>query len=262
MRSSRKVIKAARLSDRLRDIPVQEARMSGEEEPPCSDVLTRGEDGSAVEEGMAWQVESPVNSDSLTPLPVEPTPPAAVPSPEAIERLRAQAWEEGRREGFAAGKREAAPLIAVLQNIADEARAAREEFIAITTPQLLNLAVQIAEKIIRREVETDPTVVQRIAEDALRHAVDKHHLRIRVHPEDLETLQAAAPELQAALDDIREFEIVPDRRRGDRRMARGGCLIETESGIIDARIETQVEEVRERLTGEHPDGQLVNESMS
>ena len=225
--------------------------MSEEEEPPCSDVLTQGEDVSAVEEGMAWQVESPVNSDSVTHLPVEPTLQSKVFSPEEIELLRAQAWEEGQREGFAAGKMEAAQLITVLQNVVDEAMAAREEFIAVTTPQLLNLAVQIAEKIIRREVERDSTVVQRIAEDALRHAVDKHHLRIRVNPEDLETLQAVAPELQAALDDIREFEIVPDRRSGDRRMARGGCLVETESGTIDARIETQLEEVRERLMGEN-----------
>ncbi len=258
MRSSRKVIKTARFSARTRDIPVREDRVSEEEESLSSDVLTQREAVPTVEERVTWPADAPVNSDSLTHLPVDPAPQPVVPSPEEIELLRAQAWEEGQREGFAAGKREAAQLITVLQNIMEEAMAAREEFIAVTTPQLLNLAVQIAEKIIRREVETDPTVVQRIAEDALRHAVDKHHLRIRVNPEDLETLQAAAPELQAALDDIREFEIVPDRRGGDRRMARGGCLIETESGIIDARIETQLEEVRERLTAECPDGHLVS----
>jgi flagellar assembly protein FliH len=262
MRSSRKVIKTARLSERMRDIPVpRQDESPAEAGSPAEADSPPAADAAGAESSGAGQPDSLVPPDPLPPLLGDPPPQPAGVSPEEIELLRAQAWEEGQREGFAAGKREAAQLIAVLQRMVDEAKAAREEFIAVTTPQLLNLAVQIAEKIVRREVETDPTVVQRIAEDALRHAVDKHHLRIRVNPEDWETLQAVAPELQAALDDIREFEIVPDRRRGDRRMARGGCLIETESGIIDARIETQLEEIRERLTEEHPDGQLRLEPL-
>ncbi|MCS6860339.1 MAG: FliH/SctL family protein [Abditibacteriales bacterium] len=263
MRSSRKVIKTARLSGRLRHIPFPEEPASEEIEPSPSDTpipegdVIEDQISSSHQEDDVIAAEECANADVPHRLPVEP--PASPPSlsTEEVERLRAQAWEEGRREGFAAGKQEAAQLLALLRGVVEEAMAARETFIAITTPQLLNLAVQIAEKIVRREVERDATVVQRIAEDALRHAVDKHHLRIRVHPDDLATLQALAPELRAALEDVREFEIVPDRRRGDRRMMRGGCLIETESGVIDARIETQLEEIHERLMEECPDGQFV-----
>lgn len=261
MRSSYKVIKTARLSERPRDIPVPEEQASEEAESPNCDAPTQPENVAEGEASEEETREAVAPSEPSAPPPEAFVPPQTVPSPEEIERLRAQAREAGWQEGFAAGRQEAAQLIAILQNIVNEAIAARAEFIAIATPQLLNLAVQIAEKIIRREVETDPTVAQRIAEEALRQAVDKHHLRIRVHPEDLATLQAIAPELRAALDDVREFEIVPDRRSGHRRMARGGCLIETESGVIDARIETQLEEIREQLMEAGSDGQLVNESM-
>jgi flagellar biosynthesis/type III secretory pathway protein FliH len=251
MTSSPKVIKSARPSPQTRDIPTIERE--AEEEQPADD--------------------SPLSLESLADLPspednpfrdhrerqpdesAETEEPASVPPPlvlssEELEQLCAQVREEGRQTGYANGKAEATPFVALLQNTVDELNAAWERFTVEIPPQLLKLAVEIAEKIIRCEVQTDSAVVERIATEALQHAVGKRQILIRVHPDDLETLQSVEPELRAALDSVREFEIVPDRRGGERRMARGGCVVETESGIIDARLEAQLAEVQNRLVGE------------
>jgi flagellar assembly protein FliH len=247
MRSSPRVLKLTRFSQQARDIPVLER---AEREALYPDACEVFDSPSPFEPSL-----TPTEELESICLPeegvVEDAAAAAAASlREEAARLRAEAWEEGRRQGYADGKEEAAQLIRIAQRIADESLAAREEFIALTTPQLLKLAVQIAEKIIRREVETDPAVVQRMVSEALQRAVGRRHLQVRVNPDDLETLQAVAPELHAALDGVQEFEIVPDRRSGDRRMERGGCVVETEGGIIDARIEAQLEEVQTRLMGE------------
>ena len=81
-----------------------------------------------------------------------------------------------------------------------------------------------------------------VTRNALRRVVEGGTLRIRVNAEDLQTVRGNREELLTLVDNIRHVEIIEDRRVGA-----GGCIVETDAGSIDARLETQLAEAANLL---------------
>lgn len=137
--------------------------------------------------------------------------------------LRAAAYEEGR---------EAA--LAELNFILLEAHERRDSALAGAERDVLRLAVKLAEKIIGREIERDDATLADIVSAALRHARQQESLTVRVNPADLPGLQAHRDRLDPS-GRARFIDLVADPR-----VAHGGCVIEGESGTVDARLDTQL----------------------
>ncbi len=76
---------------------------------------------------------------------------------------------------------------------------------------------------------------------ALLRTTDRDHLVLEVNPGDFELVRDAASELAARLGGINRMEVVSERRVG-----RGGCVVRTEEGEIDARIASQIDRVPPR----------------
>lgn len=163
------------------------------------------------------------------------------------EQIRAAAAAEGREAGYAAGFAEAhsalEPARASLEAAAHGIVAAHEEFISLAEARAVELALTLAEKVIGVALELRPELVVEIATGALRRAAERDHVVLLVNPDDLELVRDAAGELSAALGGIRRFEIVPERR-----IVRGGCLVQTAEGEIDATVLTQLDRARDVLT--------------
>ncbi len=139
------------------------------------------------------------------------------------ERVRAEAAEDGRRDAQA----RAAGLVA-------RAALERDRLLAGAEIELVRLAVAVAEKILQREVARDGAVVE-MAARALHEARQRRVVLLRVHPEDAAALRACEPRLAA---------IVPRAPglawREDPGVARGGVVVETDAGAIDAQLPTQL----------------------
>jgi len=164
------------------------------------------------------------------------------------EQIRAAAAEEGRAAGYAAGLAEAharlEPARTALEAAATGLVAMREEFLALAETRAVELALAIALKVIGVELAVRPELVVEVATGALRRAAERDHVVLLVNPEDIELVREAAADLSGALGMIRRLEIAPERR-----VDRGGCLVQTAEGEIDAGIETQLEKAREVLLG-------------
>jgi type III secretion protein L len=145
--------------------------------------------------------------------------------------------DEGRRQGYEAGTTEAAQLLA-------EARALREKLVRDTEPQLIKLALKVAEKIIGHELDHNKDEIAQIVGNALETVRQQRDIIVRVHPTDLKNLEAAKPQLIARLGRAKDIDL-----RGDQSIKRGGCIIDTEIGTIDAQLETQLEQVTTILLG-------------
>lgn len=137
--------------------------------------------------------------------------------------LREAAYEEGR---------EAA--LAELNFILLEAHERRDAALSGAERDVLRLAVKLAEKIIGREVERDDAALADIVSAALRHARQQESLTVRVNPADLPRVQAHRERLDPS-GRARFIDLVADPRVGH-----GGCVIEGESGTVDARLDTQL----------------------
>ena len=137
--------------------------------------------------------------------------------------LREAAYQEGHEEA-----------LAEMNQALLEAHERRDTALAGAERDVLRLAVKLAEKIIGREIERDDAALADIVSTALRHARQQESLTVRVNPADLPRVQAHRDRLDPS-GRARFIDLVADPRVGT-----GGCVIEGESGTVDARLDTQL----------------------
>jgi type III secretion protein L len=115
-----------------------------------------------------------------------------------------------------------------------EAQEKRDYALATVERDVLRLAIKIAGKIIGHELKRDKAVIAEIVANALRHARRNEMIAVRVNPAELVAVEANREKLDPG-GRAHFIDIV-----GDPRVDAGGCIIESESGAIDAQLETQL----------------------
>ena len=179
----------------------------------------------------------------------QPNEAQQVPDLEALEaefqRRLAQAVEEARLEGYQQGLQEVKPVADLLEKLARELKEARHQLLESAELTVVRLAYEIAKKILHREVAESSDVIVYVVREALRRIADHDKIVLRVHPEDARVLREAT-ELQREL--FQTFASVDIRE--DEDVSKGGCLVETSTGLIDATLETQLAEVEAALFGD------------
>lgn len=176
---------------------------------------------------------------------------------EGLQRLREQAQAEGREEGFhegfEEGQREAFEVTRLAMEAAvnafrsalDEAAARVEDRIqdwyASAEPNLAALAVAISARVLGRELSVSADTVTEITREALREVAAVDKVRIRVNPFDAKVIAEKKAVVLAANPSIRGVEVVEDPS------IVGGAKIESDAGLIDATIRTQLELAFESL---------------
>ncbi|QGG48169.1 FliH/SctL family protein [Heliorestis convoluta] len=163
---------------------------------------------------------------------------------EELKRLRseegyAKGYDEGYKGAIKKAKKEAEKIVVEAYNEAEAARQARLAYLKDQEKDLVDLAVMIAEKIIQYEIDRNDQVVFHITENALNKARDMSHVIIKVNPEDYPILQNYKSDLMSLIKGLRTLNIEKDETIG-----RGGCIIDTAYGYVDARIDAQLDELR------------------
>jgi len=104
----------------------------------------------------------------------------------------------------------------------------------------LALALAVAKKIVYREVSVNKDVVLAVVNEALNNVMDHDKITLKINPEDMLFIN----ENKKLLNDI-SFKTNTVKFVEDSGVESGGCLIETDSGIIDAQIESQFKAIEE-----------------
>lgn len=105
-------------------------------------------------------------------------------------------------------------------------------------------ALAVAERIIKREVTLSDDVVISQIKDAMQRIVGVESIKLRVHPSDEAVVHAHRGAFLSSLGNVRDLVIETDEG-----MERGGCIIESASGNVDARISTQLRQIESSLFG-------------
>ncbi len=156
---------------------------------------------------------------------------------DALEK-KEEIEKQGRLEGIEAGKAE---MVGVLSRVAAEAEKLRQN----AADRMIELAVQIARKILEEELTTSPEKIRLLARKALKGAKWAQSVKIKANPKDLEMLENSRGEFMSLLSSVNELSIV-----GDSEVPIGGCVVETEEGEMDATLETQVSAMYQALKKE------------
>ncbi len=160
---------------------------------------------------------------------------------EEAESIRSQAVEDGKREG----KAEAAAKIREALTLINDAVKEKKKILEDAGPEILRLAIKVAEQIIRSEVSLHRDVCLNIVAEAIARVSDREQIIVRVNREDSEFLKKYKDRLAGILDGVRSFSILEDQT-----VEPGGCVIETSLGFIDARIGTKLKSIEEALQKE------------
>lgn len=161
---------------------------------------------------------------------------------EISKEAQRKGWEEGREEGYKEGKAEVTRLVDRLHVILERAMDKRSEILEQTEAQIVELVLLISRKVVKTISENQKNVVVSNIAQALRKLKTRSEVIIKVNLADL----------QLATEHIKDFVEMAENAKGitvveDTSVDRGGCLIETDFGEIDARIQSQLHELEEKI---------------
>lgn len=133
-------------------------------------------------------------------------------------------------------------VLPALREAVAEWRNAKQAWLAHWEATGVRLASRIAQRILRRELATDPTLPLALVRESLELAVGGDGVRVLLNPTDVERLGPQVALLIAELKPSGGVEVVADER-----IAAGGCRLETRFGAIDQQLATQLKRIEEEL---------------
>ncbi len=146
-----------------------------------------------------------------------------------------EGFEQGKNLGIEAGKQEAGAMMqqamALINRILEERRKVYEQI----EPQVADLALKIAEKIINTEVTLNNEIVLNLIKSNLDKIKDREEIIVRVSQDDFPYVKEHEDELRKILEGVKKFRI-----EADGVVDKGGCMLETNLGNLDSRIEFQL----------------------
>ncbi|MDF2722992.1 MAG: flagellar biosynthesis protein, partial [Paenibacillus sp.] len=166
------------------------------------------------------------------------------------ETAAANAREAGHQAGYRQGLEEAEAqirsqyeqLLGEAQSIIESAVAMKHQLIQESEPFLIELSCSIAEKIITRQLSIEPEWSIELIKKVLMRRREQGIITLCVSAEHFQFVLDAREELMLAIDSQAELQIIPDPTVHDQ-----GCVIRSSFGSIDARIDTQLNEIKKGL---------------
>jgi len=156
-------------------------------------------------------------------------------------------YDAGREEGYKEGQAEVMRLIDRLGTIVSTAVDIRDDIIRSSEKLMTEMILMIARKVIKDEIVERREVVINNIKEALQRVKDRDRIDIRVNFADLDMTTAHKDELIKMMESLKKVNIYEDSR-----VERGGCIIETDVGAIDARVSTQLEAIEEAIRNARP----------
>lgn len=157
------------------------------------------------------------------------------------EAIREKAMLEARQVLEAEYEGQIEELRGQLSRTIEEVSSVSENIVNRIETEAVELALEIAKKVVGREVMFDREIALTLVKVSLKKLHNRRALaQVHLHPEDYAYVQAN----RAKLDSHGSLEIIEDAW-----ISLGGCLIHTETGDVDARIESQFEEISRGLLG-------------
>lgn len=164
----------------------------------------------------------------------------------AFERERSEAeasgFQAGREAGYAEGKAEMERLVQRIHTVLERAQDKRSEILSETEQQIVDLVLLIARKVIKVISDNQRNVVVSNVVQALRKVKGRGDINIRVNVEDLKLTSEHTKDFIQLIEGVKNIRVVEDSS-----VDRGGCIIETEFGEVDARIASQLAELEQKI---------------
>lgn len=133
-------------------------------------------------------------------------------------------------------------LIPALQAAVSQIEDARQAWLTQWETAALELAVALAGRLVRGELQRRPEITLQWVRESLELAAGRGELTVQLNPGDAATLERQVRQLAAAFAPLATISVV-----GDEAISPGGCRLMTQFGAVDQQLETQLERIRQEL---------------
>lgn len=201
--------------------------------------------------GIQRPVSLVIPAITTTPLDDEPiVEEAASPPPPELAEIEQAArlqgynvgFEQGHAAGMAAAQESMAQSAARLAALVAHVHENHAAFFRAAERQVVDLALQIAQKVVEREVENIPDMAVNVIRAALEEMDARTAVRVRVSPDDVELLRRRWTQVIPAGVAADRIEL-----QSDERVQSGGAIVETTHGQVDAQLESKLAQLGNAL---------------
>ena len=164
------------------------------------------------------------------------------------EQAYQRGFTDGRKKGqidaektwHALGEKKIEPLLISLKEVLLQINNIRHETYRMIEKEVVELALAIARQVICQEITMDKEIVVCVAREALAKVESPGRIKIKMSPSDLQFINETRYQLSNLVENIDTVTL-----EATESIQSGGCIIETDFGEIDARIEKQLQAVEE-----------------
>ncbi len=153
-----------------------------------------------------------------------------------------QGLEKGKQQGLEEAKEEFDSRVQQLkervERTCSQIDAEKGRVLHESEHNCIRLSFEVAKKVIDTEVNENREIVYNVVKSALGNIASKEQIHVRIAPDDADTLSGQDSFWQKAVNGIENVRVVPDST-----IVRGGVIVETLSGDVDARREVRLEEI-------------------
>lgn len=148
-------------------------------------------------------------------------------------------YEKGYADGLAFQKKDVAMALEALSAATRAVPMIHKDILAKGEEQIVKLAIAIAEKILHTEVTTRKDAILEVLKNAIRSVADTDGMKIRLNPLDFRYMMEVKKDFLQSFDSLRNVMFEEDSS-----IKRGGAVVETALGEVDARLESQLREIK------------------
>lgn len=160
------------------------------------------------------------------------------------EQAHKEGYETGYLEGLRCGKREAGMALRQAEEQLQEAKRTRSEMLDRVEPQVVQLAVSIAQQLIGQQLTLTPETVVSFVRQALKQVNEYGEILVRVHPDDLQICRTYHSELLAGLREHTSLDFISDMV-----LEKGTCRVETSGTLVECALGERLAELRKVMAG-------------
>jgi len=155
---------------------------------------------------------------------------------------RKEGFDQGLSEGYEKGVAEVERLVERMHKILEAVMQRREEILQETESQIVELVILISRKVIKIISESQKNVIMANTLAALKKVKARGNVTLRVNLEDLKLTSSHIDEFIQHVENIEGISVLEDSA-----VEKGGCIVETDFGAIDARISSQLTELENKI---------------
>jgi flagellar assembly protein FliH len=165
---------------------------------------------------------------------------------ERISLIEREAYEkgfaQGEKDGFELGETKGRKRVENLDNLLGGIGDLKDELVKRYEKEIIEMIFAIAKKVVHTRLDFEEKAVRGPILNALELSAGKNEINLKLNPEDLDYVESLRPELFSKFQSLKTIMITSDPA-----IKRGGCKLESDSGDIDATIETQLEMIHKYL---------------